>query len=87
MPRLRELTPQELYDQCRHKKIGVVAMENGMSPQQLVGILRETGLMGNRPADPTPSEIAALAAEIRRTRWDEATRQARWVGARTAKIT
>lgn len=71
----------QMWEALNHKKLGVVARENGMSQQALVALFDTTGLTGRMSADPSPSEIADRAAAIR-SRWSPQTEASRWIAAR-----
>ncbi len=73
---------QRMWQEVGKRKLKSVAQENGLTPQALVAMFDQAGLTGRRPADPSPSEIAAAAAVIR-AEWTPEVERARWVAATT----
>lgn len=73
---------QRMWQECSTKRLQHVATENGLTPQALVALFDLAGLTGRRAADPSPSEIAAAAARIRKDWTPEVERQ-RWIAAHT----
>lgn len=72
---------QQMWQQLETKRLSLVAMENGLTQQNLVALFDQAGLTGRTPADPGPSEIAAAAAVIR-AGWSQEVETARWIAAR-----
>ena len=71
---------EEMWQQCQHRKLVLVARENGRSPRGLAEEFRRAGFVGNGPQDPSPDEIARATEELR-SRWDPATERSRWIAA------
>ncbi len=71
----------QMWEELNHKKLGIVAQQNGLTPQKLVAMFDQAGLTGRMEADPSPSEIAERAAVIR-ARWSPQQEAARWIAAR-----
>lgn len=72
---------QQMWKELSHKRLGVVAQENSLTPQALVAMFDQAGLTGRTQADPEPSEILAAAAVIK-ARWTPEQEKARWIAAR-----
>ena len=72
---------QAMWEQCETMRLSEVAEMNGLSKQALVALFDQAGLTGRTPADPSPSDIAAAAAQIRRE-WTPEQEKARWIAAR-----
>lgn len=72
---------QQMWEECSHEKLSVVAARHNLTKQALVALFDQAGLTGRTEADPGPEEIAAAAAEIRRG-WTPDQERARWIAAR-----
>lgn len=73
---------QQMWNQCSNRRLSEVAAENCLTPQALVAMFDQAGLTGRRPKDPSPAEIAAAAAAIRRE-WTPEVERARYIAAHT----
>lgn len=73
-----------LWKECNWKPLRQVAKENSLTTQRLVALFDQAGLTGRQKADPSPDEIVAAAAEIRRG-WSPEVERQRWIAAHTPK--
>ena len=71
----------QMWRELETKRLSVVAMENGLTAQNLVALFDQSGLTGRQPADPGPAEIAA-ATRVIRMGWTPETEKSRWIAAR-----
>lgn len=85
MPVMAMPTIEELWNLCRHQRVGEVATKWGLTTQELVAQFKQAGLMGNGPKDPSPADIARATREFQ-SEWTPEVRQSRWVGARGRRL-
>lgn len=71
----------KMWEELNHKRLGLVAQQNGLTQQALVALFDQAGLTGRQEADPSPGEIAERAAAIR-AQWSPQQEAARWIAAR-----
>ena len=76
------LSLEEMWEECQHRRLALVARENLRSARGLMEEFRRAGFLGNEPSDPSPDEIRQ-GMEFFRSRWDPVTEQSRWIAART----
>ena len=79
MPVVSCPTTQELWTLCQTHQMKMVAEKFNMTTQQIVARFQQSGLLSGGNRDPSPEEIEREKRAIQQ-RWDETTRQARWVG-------
>lgn len=76
----------KMWEDCNWKPLRQVATENSLTTQRLVALFDQAGLTGRQKADPSPDEIVAAAALIRREWTPEVERQ-RWIAAHHPRCT
>lgn len=74
----------QMWEELNWKPLRQVAAENGLTRQRLVALFDLAGLTGRREADPSPNEIAAAAAVIRKE-WSPEVERQRWIAAQHSK--
>jgi len=69
-----------LWEECQREPITRVALRNGyQSMQALLSEFQQAGLTGRGKGDPSPDEIQAETASLRRN-WSKQVEQSRWIG-------